>query len=266
VKGPLLAGSLVGRILARRVQATERLAVEASRLILACSTEDAEGFRRLYGVPAEKILEVPNGVDCREIRPADPAERARSRHALGLGHRPLIIFVGSNYYPNLEGAAFIIGELAPIFPDVQFGIVGGVGLMFRDQFPAAIIPANVTLYGFVAFEKLLEVYRAAHVALNPMRQGSGTNIKMLDYMAAGLPILTTAKGSRGLGGRAGEHWIEARLEDFATELRALLGGPERCTALGERTRRLARERFDWVAIAARYAGHLRTLVSAARPA
>ena len=266
VKGPLLAGSLVGRVLARKVQATERLAVEASRLILACSAEDAEGFQRLYGVAPQKILEVPNGVDCREIRPADPVERARSRHALGLGHRPLAVFVGSNYHPNLEGAAFIIDELAPIFPDVQFGIVGGVGLMFRDQFPATVIPANVTLYGFVAFEKLLEIYRAAHLALNPMRQGSGTNIKMLDYMAAGLPILTTAKGSRGLGGHAGEHWIEAPLDDFVAELRALLDGPERCTALGECTRRLARERFDWAAIAARYAGHLRTLVGAAQPA
>ena len=116
VKGPLLAGSLVGRVLARKVQATERLAVEASRLILACSAEDAEGFQRLYGVAPQKILEVPNGVDCREIRPADPVERARSRHALGLGHRPLAVFVGSNYHPNLEGAAFIIDELAPIFP------------------------------------------------------------------------------------------------------------------------------------------------------
>lgn len=266
VKGLLLTGSLVGRVLARRVEATERLAVEASGLVLACSAEDAEGFRRLYEVPPEKILVVPNGVDCQEIRPADPTERARSRHALGLAHQVLAVFVGSPYHPNLEGASFIIGELAPLFPDVQFGIIGGVGPMFRDRFPSAVIPANVTLFGFVTFEKLLEVYRAAHLALNPMKQGSGTNIKMLDYMAAGLPILTTAKGSRGLAGRAGEHWIEARLEDFAAELRALLGSLEQRLGLGARARKLASERFDWAAIAARYADQLRTLVGAARSA
>ena len=34
--------------------------------------------------------------------------------------------------------------------------------------------------------------------INPMISGSGTNIKMFDFMAAGLPIITTDIGARGI--------------------------------------------------------------------
>jgi glycosyltransferase involved in cell wall biosynthesis len=42
------------------------------------------------------------------------------------------------------------------------------------------------------------VLSLADVALNPMLSGSGTNLKMLDYMAAGVPVISTAIGARGL--------------------------------------------------------------------
>jgi len=35
-------------------------------------------------------------------------------------------------------------------------------------------------------------------ALNPMLSGSGTNLKMFDYMSAGIPVITTEFGTRGI--------------------------------------------------------------------
>jgi hypothetical protein len=46
----------------------------------------------------------------------------------------------------------------------------------------------------------------ADVALNPMRWGSGTNLKMLDYALAGVPLLSTAFGARGLALDADAHF------------------------------------------------------------
>ena len=46
----------------------------------------------------------------------------------------------------------------------------------------------------------------AGAALNPMRWGSGTNLKMLDYALAGTPILSTTFGARGVGFEAGPHY------------------------------------------------------------
>ena len=56
------------------------------------------------------------------------------------------------------------------------------------------------------FPELLEALRDGNLpivildlAINPVTTGSGTNLKMLDYMAAGVPVLSTPHGARGLG-------------------------------------------------------------------
>lgn len=259
LKAPLLRRTVAGRYLAKRVRETERLAVEGSQLILACSPDDAAAFAREFAADPERIIEIPNGVDCAAIRPANPRERAEARTRIGIGDLTFALFTGSNYVPNLEGAAFIIEQLAPAFPQIVFGIAGGVGPMYRTEYPAREIPANVRIYGFVERPMLLDLYAAADLALNPMSQGSGTNIKMLDYMAAGLPILTTAKGARGIGGRSGEHWIEAPLNAQAAELKVLLENPDRRRKLGDAARKLAETKYDWAHIAERLAERLRKL-------
>ena len=147
--------------------------------------------------------------------------------ALKLGDSPFVIFTGSNYAPNLEGAEFIVDTLAAEFPEVVFGIIGGVGLMMRERRSEGSFPPNVRLFGFVEKPQLLDLYHAADLALNPMLHGSGTNIKMFDAMAAGLPILSTSVGARGIEGEPSRHWIEADLEAMVMELKALLD--EDCT-------------------------------------
>ena len=75
LKRPLLGRTLAGRWLARRVEAVERRAVRETGLTLACSPADAAEFRRRYHVSLDRILEIPNGVDCEAIRPAPPELR-----------------------------------------------------------------------------------------------------------------------------------------------------------------------------------------------
>ncbi|MCH8333964.1 glycosyltransferase family 4 protein, partial [Candidatus Sumerlaeota bacterium] len=262
VKGPLLDRTLTGRYLASRVRKTERRAALGSRLILACSDEDAQAFQELYGVQPENITLVPNGVDCRVIVPPDDRLKEDSRAKLGVSGAEFAIFVGSNYVPNLEAVEFIVSQMAPELPDVQFGIIGGAGSMFKERHPDRSLPENVRLFGFVKPDELWDFYRAADLALNPMAKGSGTNIKMLDYMAAGLPILTTLKGARGILGVSGEHWITAPLDGFVSELQRLASAKEAMRKIGEHGRSLVESRYDWSRIAESLAESLRPL---ARP-
>jgi glycosyltransferase involved in cell wall biosynthesis len=266
LKGPLLRRSLAGRYLARRVTGAERLAVESSELILACSPEDAEAFFELYGAGPDRVLVVPNGVDCAEIAPADARTKREARERLGIGPNVFALFTGSNYVPNLEGAAFIIEQLAPAHTETIFGIAGGVGPMYRDTYRDRSIPGNVRIYGFVERATLLDLYASADLALNPMFQGSGTNIKMLDYMAAGLPIVTTPKGARGIAGRSGEHWIETSPESFVRDFERVASAHELRIALGRPARDLAEAQYDWKSISARLAEALRPLVRKNAPA
>ena len=259
VKAPLLGRTLAGRYLSRRVAAVERHALAHADLTLACSPADAEQFERRYGTPRERIVLVPNGVDCERIRPGGPADGCELRRRLGLGGEPLAIFVGSDYEPNLESVDFIVDGLAPACPGVQFVIVGGVGDGWRAR-RARQLPDNVHMTGLADDELLLLCYRGADFAINPMRLGSGTNIKMLDYLASGLPIATTAEGARGLSGTPGRHWLQEPRASLAEAVRRLADQPELRRTLAAEARALAESSYDWRAISSQYAEALHTLL------
>lgn len=261
VKGSLLRRTLAGRYLARRVERTERLAATGARLTLACSEADAAEFSRRYGLAPAQVALTPNGVSCGRIQPGRAADKPALRRRLGLPEAPLALFVGSNYEPNLEAADWIIRHLAGELPTLFFAIVGGAGKMWQERYPGQPLPENVRLFGFVEEAQLLQLYQAADFGLNPMARGSGTNIKMLDYMAAGLPIVTSEVGARGLAGQEDVHWIQAPLEGLAPALRKLMLAPEAAQRLGTAARKLAEQQYDWPMISARLAETLRPLVA-----
>ena len=69
--------------------------------------------------------------------------------------------------------------------------------------------------------------RTCTVAPNPLFSGAGTNLKMLDYMAAGAPIVASPVGARGLDL---EHGIDTYIIDtgaFTPTIRSVLAGSAR---------------------------------------
>src|SRR5262245_12940379 len=111
-----------------------------------------------------------------------------------------ILFVGSGYKPNVEALDFIVMHLSRKMINYQFMIMGGVGDLYLNSINAkkTAVPNNVKLFGTVDTSLRDIIYKAADIAINPMFSGSGTNIKMFDYMAAGLPTITTLIGARGI--------------------------------------------------------------------
>ena len=190
----LLDDGAEGTRVAREVVRVEWSLCRAADLVLCCSQDDAQNFNRLYGMPMERMRVVPNGVFTTRIRPADAVGRASARTALKLSDVPAAIFLGSSYPPNVEAARYMIQKLAPALPEVAFIIAGGVGQDLRGM----SLPQNVRVTGFISEEEKLLWLAAVDMAVNPMFSGSGTNIKMLDFMAAGLPVISTPVGARGI--------------------------------------------------------------------
>jgi hypothetical protein len=75
--------------------------------------------------------------------------------------------------------------------------------------------------------------------------GSGTNIKMLDFMAAALPIVTTPVGARGLQASGEPPFLVASREEFPDGVRRALDDRSLAASLGEAGRRTAVERYSW---------------------
>ena len=54
-----------------------------------------------------------------------------------------------------------------------------------------------------------------------MMSGSGTNINMLDYMAAGLPIISTSVGARGLNLKNHSDTIICNISKFPLQIKKI---------------------------------------------
>jgi glycosyltransferase involved in cell wall biosynthesis len=228
---------------------------------IVCSQEDGARLGELFGLPPERTVVVANGVDPAAVPFADTELRAQRRRTLGLGDAPLALFLGSWHEPNLAAVRDVLAA-AEALPAARFLVVGSAGLAFADE----PVPPNVDLCGVVDAGFVQSVLGLASAALNPMRWGSGTNLKMLDYALAGVPILSTRFGARGLGLEAGLHYEPVEAEELAAGVAALHALPaeavaQRTVAAAERVR----ERFAWAVIAARWRAHpaLRELLEGA---
>lgn len=250
LRAKLLGGNEFGACLAESVKWIEGQLCHESDLILACSEEDKQAFVEVYGVKPQKIVIVPNGVDVRAIQPASASVRARAREELSVAGFAAL-FIGSGYPPNIEAVQMILNQLAPANPDVTFIIVGGAGdRVVAEGFSPHTLP-NVRLLGAVSDEERNAAYAAADIAINPMLTGSGTNIKMLDFLAAGLPTISTPVGARGITNRHDECFIVDDVSRFGDWIQRLRQDPELYARLAAGGRRLALEGYDWRHISAR---------------
>lgn len=250
VKQQILGDTRAGRELVREVGELEGNLCREADLIFVCSDEDAIQFVERYGVLREKMVLVPNGVDVNDIQPViSEQQQQQARRDLGLPEdRPVLIFIGSGYGPNTEAAKFLVKDVAPHLPGCTMAIAGTVKESYEaSQGPAA--PANVRFLGVIDTKQRRSLYQAADIALNPMFSGSGTNLKMLDYFAAGLPVVSTPAGARGLD-ITEDDCIVCGSGGFVPCTLELLSNEARRIEIGKRARRVAEDKYNWTSIAA----------------
>jgi glycosyltransferase involved in cell wall biosynthesis/GT2 family glycosyltransferase len=260
----LLADSPFGVEIAQHAAVIERDLCGAADLVLACSHDDRRLFHDLYDVPFGKCLVVPNGTFTDRVAPPSTERRGEAKRVLGLRPGPVAIFIGSLYPPNVEAARFINTELAPQLTEVTFVLCGGVG----EALAKADIAPNVRVTMTIPEEQKRQFLDAADIAMNPMFSGSGTNIKMFEFMAAGLPIVTTAVGARGCDG-LDPAFVIASAHAFASTVRTVLADRDRACSMGAAGRRLVSERYSWERISAslgRLLRRHRTQLGKPRPA
>jgi glycosyltransferase involved in cell wall biosynthesis len=108
-----------------------------------------------------------------------------------------------------------------------------------------VVGDRLCLMGVVDEKDKKLAYQAADFALNPIFKGSGSNIKMFDYLASALPVVTTPVGARGIAGENENHFLVAEKETFADAVKRLLQDASLRKSLGRAGRKLALEKYDW---------------------
>jgi len=230
------------------VRTVERDACLLSTLVLCCAAEDARDLTVRYGLDPTRVVHAPNGVNVIAVPFTAFEERDGHKRAFGIGGQRIALFVGSWKPQNLE-AANLVFEMARRTPEVTFLLVGSQCLPIADR----QLPANLGLAGMVDQVMLATLLALADVGLNPMVGGSGSNLKMALYLAAGLPVVSTPRGCRGYDLVAGTHVSVAPIEEFPAHIRALLADRGVAATLAWQGRRLMEVRYDWKRIAAEVA-------------
>jgi glycosyltransferase involved in cell wall biosynthesis len=157
--------------------------------------------------------------------------------------RPRVRRIGcvcSEYLPNVEGLRWFLDAVWPRVadPSVEFDIVGAVD----RRLDAALLPANARCLGVVA--DLDSAYQTFDIAINPVRVGGGLKIKTVEALGAGLPLVTTPEGARGLRDAEGTAFLVARdADEFAAHLRELIASQERRRQIAAGAHRLATDRL-----------------------
>jgi glycosyltransferase involved in cell wall biosynthesis len=161
--------------------------------ILSCAEEDQTFFRAHDSRSQLRVPIVRCGVDPRLYAFA-PEMRARMRTELGLSDADrVLVFSGSGFAPNVE-AFRDIKEFCRAEADfmarsrVHFLVVGSVS-------PQAYREGSLIVTGPVP--EVIPYFAAGDAGVNLVTRGSGSNVKLFEYLAARLPVISTVFGVRG---------------------------------------------------------------------
>ena len=224
--------------------------IAASGLCFAVSPDEAQLFSLKYNVPLSRFSIAENGIVPEEFLPRTTRDKPRLE----------ALFFGSFHPPNIEAANFIINELSPIFPQIDFIIAGSC---MKVNTPG--LPANVKTLGKVDNDYRLQLFASADIALNPMLSGAGTNLKALEYLAAKMPMLSTPLGARGLDLVNDKHALIAESGTFSKALKKMAASPDLRQKLAEYGSDHVINRFSWDAIADRTARRIQDYLAAWQP-
>lgn len=242
LKKSILQNFFISNIVLKQLYNIEKRLVQECNLCFATSELDKQTLSDMYGTITSKIVVTPNGVNP-EIYPPKRLNWMSEKDVFTTV--PIVVFLGSGHYPNVEAAQVIIEEIAPKMSDIYFLICGSVCWGIEHE----PMGKNVGLAYMISDEEKMELFRIADVAINPMISGSGTNIKMLDFMAAGLPVVSTETGARGLEIQDSIDGLVCSIEEFPDRIRRLLDDCTLYKSISDNGKKLVEDRYDWKKIA-----------------
>ena len=211
IKKTILPDTETGRLWLEAVRTVEKACYRDSESAFTCSAEDSTRLEQLYG--ARPTFVVPNGVRVLPWANVCGARSSGLRERIGCGSRLTALFMGSWHGPNIDAVQWLSDNLTGK-ENFQILLIGSV----CDHPSFETLPSNIIKLGLLPEYEKTAIMRAVDIALNPTMSGSGTNLKVLEYVSAGVPVLSTTFGNRGFPFKHGESILIAGLEQFIPRL------------------------------------------------
>jgi len=192
----------------------------------------------LEAAPDLQNLEVvPNGVDTDHYTPARRSPTST------------LIYNGAvTFGANLDAVRYFATDIYPLLSeritDVKLRVTGrtnGVDLTGIADCP------GIEFAGYV--DDIRNVLASSSVCIVPLRQGGGSRLKILESMAAGVPVVSTGVGAEGIDAIDGEHLLIADTpSEFADSVIRILQDRLLADSLASSARKRVEERYSWTAL------------------
>jgi sugar transferase (PEP-CTERM/EpsH1 system associated) len=244
-KFPISAGYWLEAI---KLERRERILSRSFDLCTCATRAEVESLRQL-GVTTRTDW-FPNGVDTDFFAPGPEAYDPN-----------FISFIGRmDYYPNQQAVMNFVRDVFPelrrLRPAIRFAIVGAEPS--AEVRRLARIP-GVTVTGSVPDVRPF-VQRSA-LTVVPLEIARGTQNKILESMAMGVPVITSQCAADGVDALRQQHLLVASgVEEWVTAIRTVLDDPHQRQHLGSAGRDRMLSHHSWQAAMRRVDGLINTVM------
>lgn len=217
------------RFEAKKIEKEEKELLRNADASLAVTKKEAEDIKK---ITRKDCFVIENGVDLNEFR-YDPKSDSKTKN---------ILFVGNfSYFPNLDAITFLYNHVFKRLED------NGIKLIIVGRHSRKLTFINdprVEMHEFVSDIK--SAYHQSDILISPVRIGGGTNFKVLEAMACGVPVIAHPTRVRELDGVTQNHVLFARSpEEFERQINNLFNNMDLKTRLARNARKLVEENYSW---------------------
>jgi glycosyltransferase involved in cell wall biosynthesis len=156
-----------------------------------------------------------------------------------------LVFTGNmDYAPNIDAVITFVANMWPTlkkeYPDLKLIIAG--------QRPVSAVrdleSESIEITGFVS--DMSTMYEKATIVIAPLRFGAGTQNKVLEAMAMGVPVVCTEIGFAGLEIASGDGCIlSLNDQEFIANVGLLLNDAKMREEVGRKGLEIAQNKFSW---------------------
>jgi sugar transferase (PEP-CTERM/EpsH1 system associated) len=240
-KGPNFVSRLVTHFETNRTYQYERWLLGQFDRILVTSPVDKSAYEsmRITGIEQTEISVIPMGVDLDYFHPIGSGAREPAT---------LVLSGKMSYHANVAMAIHLVNEILPVIwsqnPEVKLWVVGKdppQSIRKLAQNPAILVTGTV--------DDIRPYLQNATISVAPITYGAGIQIKVLEAMACGTPVIATSQAVSALSIRPGR---DALIADepgkFAQSVLDLLNNPNRQQEVGQAGRRYVEKNHRWADI------------------
>lgn len=232
---------IAGIPIVKKLKRYELQAIKKMKYLLVCSEQDKKIYQA-EGVDT-KIIILPNGTELVNT----------NKNMINITPGTVLFMGLLSYFPNQKGLEWYLNGVHQVLKvqnsTYSLTILGKnapdwlVRMAERDS--------SIKLKGFV--ENLKEELSIAEVCICPLLSGSGTRLKILEYMALGKPVVSTTVGAEGISVTHTKNVLLADTHaEFAHTITLLLKNKKTSSQIGNEAKKLIETRYTWADTAKDY--------------